>query len=172
MRRARLASPASTPSRSRKRSARRNTRSTRSSFQLSARSSQPEHLSGKLLLAGTIAFRGATLIDGTGAPPVPNGLLVVRDGRIVSLGPATPEAVAALPPGSDTRDMAGKWIMPGLIDAHVHAGSDEDLKTMLRWGITTARLMEEDTARAVAVSTSSHTRADVPDVYAAAPIFT
>ena len=39
---------------------------------------------GSTLLATTIAFRGATLIDGTGAPAVPNSLLVVSDGRIVS----------------------------------------------------------------------------------------
>ncbi len=46
-------------------------------------------MSGGLLLATTIAFRGATLVDGTGASPVPGSLLVVADGRIVSVGPAS-----------------------------------------------------------------------------------
>jgi imidazolonepropionase-like amidohydrolase len=128
---------------------------------------------GTLLLAATtIAFRGATLIDGTGAPPVPNSLLVVSGEKIVSAGRATPEAVAALPPGTRVVDLAGKWVMPGLVDAHVHADSDADLQTMLHWGITTVRLMEEDTAKAVDISARSHTRSDVPDVLAAAPIFT
>jgi imidazolonepropionase-like amidohydrolase len=69
-------------------------------------------------------------------------------------------------------DAAGKWIVPGLIDAHVHAGSDDDLRTMLRWGVTTVRLMAEDTAKAVALATASGTRTDIPDVFPAAPIFT
>ena len=43
---------------------------------------------------------------------------------------------------------------------------------MLNWGITSVRLMEEDTAKAVDISTRSRTRSDVPDVFAAAPIFT
>jgi imidazolonepropionase-like amidohydrolase len=130
-------------------------------------------VSGTLLLAAaTIAFRGAAVIDGTGSPPVPNALLVIRDGRVGSVGPATPAAVAALPPDVRVVDAAGRWIVPGLIDAHVHAESDRDLKTMRNWGVTTVRLMEEDTAKAAALSTSSRTRADLPDVYAAAPIFT
>jgi len=129
-------------------------------------------LSGTLLLAGTIAFRGAALIDGTGAPAIPDSLLVVSDGKIVSVGPATPRAVAGLPPGTRVVASEGKWIIPGLIDAHVHADSDQDLKTMLHWGITSVRLMEEDTAKAIDISTRSHTRSDVPDVFAAAPIFT
>jgi len=130
-------------------------------------------VSGPILLAATtIAFRGATLIDGTGAPPLSNALLVVSDGKIVSVGAATAAAIAALPPGADVRDCAGKWIVPGLIDAHVHAESDRDLQTMRNWGITSVRLMEEDVAKAVDISTRSHTRSDVPDVFAAAPIFT
>ncbi|MEX0880226.1 MAG: hypothetical protein WEB59_10580 [Thermoanaerobaculia bacterium] len=40
-------------------------------------------LRGSSDLAAVIAIRGATLIDGTGAPPVPNSLLVVSGGRIV-----------------------------------------------------------------------------------------
>jgi imidazolonepropionase-like amidohydrolase len=101
-----------------------------------------------LLLATTFAVRGATLIDGTGHPPRPDSLLVVRDGRILSVGPATPEALAALPAGAPVEDAAGKWIVPGLIDAHVHAESDEDLQEMLGWGVTSVRLMAEDVGAA------------------------
>ena len=130
-------------------------------------------MSGTLLLAATtIAFRGATVVDGTGAPPVSDALLVVSDGRIVSVGRATPEAIAALPPDARVVDAAGKWIVPGLVDAHVHAESEHDLQTMRNWGITTVRLMEEDTAKAVALSAASQARADLPEVFAAAPIFT
>jgi len=130
-------------------------------------------VSGAILVAATtIALRGATLIDGTGGPPIPNALLVISDGRIVSVGAATPEALAKLPPGTQVVTGDNRWIVPGLIDAHVHAESDQDLQTMLNWGITTVRLMAEDTAAAEALAKASVTRPDIPQVVPAAPIFT
>ena len=107
-----------------------------------------------------IAFRGATLVDGTGAPPIPNSLLVVEKGRILSVGAATPEALAKLPAGTQVLTGEGKWIVPGLIDAHVHAESDADLQTMLNWGITSVRLMAEDVAASQKLAASSKTRPD------------
>ena len=65
------------------------------------------------LLAATLAFRGATLIDGTGARARPNSLLVISDGRIVSVGTATPEALAALPAGNRDRARLGQVDRPG-----------------------------------------------------------
>lgn len=124
------------------------------------------------LVVAAVALRGATLIDGTGGPPLPNGLLVVAGGRVVSIGQATPGAVSALPRGADVIDVSGKWILPGLIDAHVHAESQEDLKTMLRWGVTSARLMAEDVAAAERMAAASRWRNDIPEVFPAAPIFT
>ncbi len=123
-------------------------------------------------MAAVIAFRGATLVDGTGAPPIPNSLLVVADGRILSVGSATPEALAKLPPGARVITGDGKWIVPGLIDAHVHAESDADLRTMLNWGITSVRLMAEDVAESQRLAAASRTRPDIPEVFPAAPIFT
>ncbi len=119
-----------------------------------------------------IAIRGATLVDGTGAVPRPNSLLVVDDGRIVSVGAATPEAVRSLATGTRVVAAEGTWIIPGLIDAHVHAESERDLQTMLRWGVTTARLMAEDVAAAEALAKTSETRTDIPQLFPAAPIFT
>jgi len=129
-------------------------------------------LSGTLLLATTLAFRGASLIDGRGGPPISGSLLVVSGGRIASVGQATPEALAALPEGTRVVAAEGKWIVPGLIDAHVHAESDEDLKAMLRWGVTSVRLMAEDVAAARTLAAASGERPDIPEVFAAAPIFT
>jgi imidazolonepropionase-like amidohydrolase len=125
-----------------------------------------------LLLATTIAFRGATLIDGSGAPARPNVLLVIANDRIVSVGEATPQALAALAPGTEVIPVSGKWIIPGLIDAHVHAESEEDLRAMLRWGVTSVRLMAEDVAVAEQLAAQSRRRADIPEVFPAAPIFT
>jgi len=90
----------------------------------------------------------------------------------VSVGEATPEALSRLAAGSQVVDASGKWIVPGLIDAHVHAESDEDLKTMLRWGVTSVRLMAEDVATARKLAVESSIRTDIPDVFPAAPIFT
>lgn len=119
-----------------------------------------------------MAFRGATLVDGTGAAPRENTLLVVEDGRIRSVGPSGPAALAALPAGAEVRDVSGKWIVPGLIDAHVHAESDDDLKRMLRWGVTSVRLMAEDVRNAGALAEASSKSDAIPDVFPAAPIFT
>jgi imidazolonepropionase-like amidohydrolase len=125
-----------------------------------------------LLLATSLALRGATLIDGTGSPARPNSLVVISGGRIVSVGPATPEAVKALPAGTRVEDASGKWIVPGFVDAHVHAESDADLKQMLRWGVTSARLMAEDVEAAARLAAATRERTDVPEVFPAAPIFT
>ena len=64
-----------------------------------------------------IALVGATLVDGTGAAPVRNAVVVIRDGRI---GCAGPRARCPVPADADTVRADGKWITPGLIDTHVH----------------------------------------------------
>jgi imidazolonepropionase-like amidohydrolase len=125
-----------------------------------------------LLFATSLAIRGATLIDGTGAPALPNSLVVISGERIVSVGEATPEALKALPAGARVEDASGKWIVPGFVDAHVHAESDADLKQMLRWGVTSARLMAEDVEAAARLAAATRARTDVPEVFPAAPIFT
>ncbi len=101
-----------------------------------------------------------------------NSLLVVTDGRIVSVGPASPAAVAALPAGAELVAAEGQWILPGLIDAHVHAESEEDLETMLAWGVTSVRLMAEDVSASGRLARASGDRTDIPEVFPAAPIFT
>ncbi len=63
------------------------------------------------------ALVGATLVDGTGAPPVPDAVVLLRDGKIECAGA---RAACPIPAGVDTTDLAGLWITPGLIDAHVH----------------------------------------------------
>jgi imidazolonepropionase-like amidohydrolase len=57
---------------------------------------------------------GATLVDGRGGAPVPNAVIVVRDGKIDCAGKCD------VPQGVDVVDAKGMWITPGLVDAHVH----------------------------------------------------
>jgi imidazolonepropionase-like amidohydrolase len=65
-----------------------------------------------------VAFVGAHLIPIEG-PEIPNGTLVVEDGRIVSVGPT---AETTLPGTIEVVDCAGKVILPGLVDTHSHIG--------------------------------------------------
>lgn len=62
------------------------------------------------------AIVGATLVDGTGAAPVPNATIVLRSGKIECAGRC------AIPSGVTVVDGRGMWITPGLVDAHVHFG--------------------------------------------------
>jgi imidazolonepropionase-like amidohydrolase len=63
------------------------------------------------------ALVGATLVDGTGAAPVANAVVVLRDGKIDCAGSRT---ACPVPAGVDVTDLKGQWITPGLVDAHVH----------------------------------------------------
>ena len=61
------------------------------------------------------ALVGGTLVDGTGAPPVPGATVVIRAGKIVCAGKN-----CDVPAGVTVVDTRGSWITPGLVDAHVH----------------------------------------------------
>src|SRR5262249_28153354 len=63
------------------------------------------------------ALIGATLIDGTGAPPVRDAVVVMRAGKIDCAG--TRER-CPVPEGVGVMEMTGLFIVPGLVDAHVH----------------------------------------------------
>jgi len=65
----------------------------------------------------TIVLRAARLIDGTGAAPVTNGVVVVRGDRIVAAGPASSVTV---PAGARTIDLGDATLLPGFIDMHTH----------------------------------------------------
>lgn len=69
---------------------------------------------------GTTVVRNGQLILGTGAPPIPDGALLIRDGRIDFAGPA--RDLPPLDPGATVRqiDARGGTILPGLVEAHFH----------------------------------------------------
>jgi imidazolonepropionase-like amidohydrolase len=63
-----------------------------------------------------VALVGATLVN-PGKPAVPNAVVVVRGGHVVCAGA---RADCPLPAGIEVVDVHGKFVGPGLIDAHVH----------------------------------------------------
>ena len=65
-----------------------------------------------------LVLKGATLYTVTNGI-VPNGILVVQDGKIVAVGPSSEVTV---PDGAVVRDVSGKVILPGLVDTHSHLG--------------------------------------------------
>lgn len=69
--------------------------------------------------AAALALVGATLLDGTGAPPVRDAVVVLRDGHIEAAGP---RASTPVPEGVEVVDLTGRFLTPGLIDTHVHYG--------------------------------------------------
>ena len=96
------------------------------------------------------AFVGATLIDGTGAPPVENGVVVVRDGRIAAAGRA---ASVSIPAGAMQVDVRGKTLLPGFVNAHGHVDDPMGLRPNLerqlqlygRYAITSVLSLGEET---------------------------
>ena len=61
--------------------------------------------------------RNCTLIDGTGAAPVPDAVVVIEGAKIVAVGP---KAKVNIPADARQINAAGKYIIPGLMDANVH----------------------------------------------------
>lgn len=61
------------------------------------------------------AVRAGTLIDGTGAAPLHDAVILIRAGRISAVGPGL-----AIPSGATLIDLSRATVLPGLIDAHVH----------------------------------------------------
>ncbi len=68
----------------------------------------------------SVAIVGGYVVPIEG-PPIPDGTVVITDGRISAVG-----AKARVPKGMPVIDAAGKWVLPGFIDAHAHVGIWEE----------------------------------------------
>lgn len=66
-----------------------------------------------------IALVGGTLIDGTGAAPVAHVTVLIQGQKIKAVGPSNQ---VRIPGGAEMIDVSGKWILPGLINCHIHTG--------------------------------------------------
>jgi imidazolonepropionase-like amidohydrolase len=105
---------------------------------------------GSALHAEVRVLKDFTLIDGTGRPAVAHSAMIIDNGRISWIGPLSQLKV---PAAAEVVDLAGKYVMPGLINLHGHLGNtvglkqdaslysketvEHDLKTYASYGVTT-----------------------------------
>jgi imidazolonepropionase-like amidohydrolase len=126
------------------------------------------------------AFTNARVFDGTERPPLDNTTILVRDGRIVDVGPAV-----AVPPGATRVPLTGKTVTPGLVNAHGHVGNTvgleqgrysadnvaRDLRTYAAYGITTVFSLGDDQAAGIAARDAQSTPSlDRARLFVAGPV--
>lgn len=128
------------------------------SLLLAAWPSSPRPASGAAAAQNNLlVIKGARIIDGTGRAPLENGVVVVEGERITSVFRAGERPV---PARARVIDAAGKTVLPGLIDAHIHSGGSagasvseiehtpwrerRDLKAYLYAGVTTVKSLGDD----------------------------
>jgi imidazolonepropionase-like amidohydrolase len=114
------------------------------------------------------AFTGARVIDGTDRPPIDNATIVVRDGKLVTVAPASR---ASVPANAERVSLDGKTVIPGIVNAHGHVGNTEgleqghysaanvtrDLRTYAAYGITTVFSLGDDQAASIFARDSQRT---------------
>ena len=88
----------------------------------------------------SVAVVGATIIDGTGSPPIRDGVIVVQGDRIAAVGPRSSVRV---PAGARVIDAAGKHVIPGLMDANVHLILGSSIEFIVRYENRYEDLIEE-----------------------------
>ena len=127
------------------------------------------------------AFTGARLFDGTGRT-IENATLVVRDGRILAVG-----AGVAVPEGAERVALGGRFVMPGLVNAHGHVGGTrglrsgpdlysrqnvlDQLRLYARYGVTTVVSLGDDREQGFRVRDEQETASlERARLYVAGPV--
>jgi imidazolonepropionase-like amidohydrolase len=87
--------------------------------------------------ADVMAFEGARIITGEEAPPIDNGVILVQGDRIVAVGRA---GEVEVPPAASRINLAGKTVMPAIVDAHTHMPAEREplidhLQRQAYWGV-------------------------------------
>ena len=95
---------------------------------------------------GVTVYQGARLIIGTGGAAIENATFIVDGARFAQVGPAN---AVKVPAGATRVDLAGKTVMPALIDSHVHLsttreGLVDDLQKRAYYGVSAAMSLGQD----------------------------
>jgi hypothetical protein len=102
---------------------------------------------------GTVVLSGARLITMRGDEVIARGDVVVRDNRIVGVGPS---GSVAIPEGAEVRDMSGRTIMPGYVDIHAH--------TWVAWGVHRSQVSQFLAQLAYGVTTQRDPQTSTEDI--------
>jgi imidazolonepropionase-like amidohydrolase len=91
-------------------------------------------------------FEGARIIVGDGRPPIDNGVIVVRGARIEQAGRS---ADVKAPAAGARVSLAGKTVMPAIVDTHVHLSAardavEQDLRRRAYYGVSAAMSLGQD----------------------------
>ena len=128
------------------------------------------------------AFVGARVYDGTGRPPIANAVLLVRDGRVQTVGPL---GRVTIPPDAARITLTGKTVIPGLVNAHGHVGGTvglegnhysaanvaRDLRLYADYGVTTVFSLGDDEAAGFAARDAQGTATlDRARLFVAGPV--
>lgn len=120
-----------------------------------------------------LAITATTIIDGGTGRAMPGMTIVIEGERIVAVGATDSVQV---PPTATVIDGSGKWVVPGYIDVHTHAGPLLPLQRLLALGITTIHTMPgtaapADTFRA-REAWSHRAESSAPRLHITFPMFT
>ncbi|MFV6028624.1 amidohydrolase family protein [Streptomyces sp. NPDC056264] len=85
---------------------------------------------------GHLAIEGGTLLDPATGEVTENAVVVIEDGTVRAAGR---RGVVAVPRGVEVLDAHGRWILPGLVDAHIHLSTAAEARDAVRKGATSAR---------------------------------
>ena len=107
-------------------------------------------LHGQAPPSGVTVFEGARVIVGDGRAPVENATIVVDGTRFVQVGRA---ADVRVPAGATRVSLAGKTVMPAIVDTHVHTsqtrdGLISDLRRRAYYGVSAAMSLGQDDGEA------------------------
>ncbi|MEH6736582.1 MAG: amidohydrolase family protein [Shewanella sp.] len=81
---------------------------------------------------GTVVFTGGKVITMENDQVIDNGVVIVKDNKIVTVG----DANTVIPKNAQIIDISGKSIMPGLFDAHAHGGqADDEIIPQQNWAL-------------------------------------
>ncbi|MFF9070430.1 amidohydrolase family protein [Streptomyces sp. NPDC014891] len=86
--------------------------------------------------AGRLVIRGGTLLDPATGEVTEDAVVVIEDGTVRAAGP---RGAVTVPQGVETLDAHGRWILPGLVDAHIHLSTAAEARDAVLRGATSAR---------------------------------